>query len=485
MKKQVRNTTFINRIVITIMMFFMICVVFTANVCADDTTDYLCFTALQDASIILEENGTPSSVTLKTKKNDGSWESYSINTPISLSSGDKLFFRNESTETTGFSISEDDYYHFDILNGNVSVSGDITTLINISGTNALTSDYCFANLFSENTEFLASISGISLPATTLTAGCYYQMFRDCSYISSVPIDLLPATKLAPHCYEYMFCRCDDISELPNLPATELAEDCYNGMFESANVMNLLSPIQDDDHSIICKIPSSGKITIDDESVSSIIPGVNPVDGVYTFYYKGKPPYSVTYYGNGNTGGDVPVDSNSYNSNDTTVVLGVGSLVKTNQAFKGWNRKADGSGALYMPSNTLTITSNISLYAIWGDYAFTADSGIGGASGDKIYVKKSLKDLLFTCDGPKDQCQKVSVDGIELAETTEYTIVSGSTKITLKGSYLETLSLGNHTIKLTYSNGQEPTAVFSVVEKNGSSNKNRNDKLFSVPNTGVY
>jgi uncharacterized repeat protein (TIGR02543 family) len=77
-------------------------------------------------------------------------------------------------------------------------------------------------------------------------------------------------------------------------------------------------------------------------------------------------YSVTYNGNGNTGGAVPVDSISYKSGSVATVLGnSGSLSKTGFTFSGWNGKADGSGTSYAAGASLTIGSaNVTLYAAW-------------------------------------------------------------------------------------------------------------------------
>lgn len=78
--------------------------------------------------------------------------------------------------------------------------------------------------------------------------------------------------------------------------------------------------------------------------------------------------TVTYNGNGNTGGAVPTDSNSpYSSGNTVTVLGnTGSLVKTGKTFSGWNTKADGSGTTYTAAQTFTITESTTLYAKWTD-----------------------------------------------------------------------------------------------------------------------
>lgn len=46
----------------------------------------------------------------------------------------------------------------------------------------------------------------------------------------------------------------------------------------------------------------------------------------------------------------------------------------------------------------------------------------------------------------------------------YTLISGSTVITLKNEYMESLENGEYELKLTYSNGEEVTTNFVVKNK---------------------
>ena len=89
-------------------------------------------------------------------------------------------------------------------------------------------------------------------------------------------------------------------------------------------------------------------------------------------------YTVTYNGNTSDGGSVPVDSNTYNADDPVVtVLGAGSLSKTGDIFAYWNTAADGSGTVYGPGATFTITSDVTLYAEWYTTAGLEDKyGLG-------------------------------------------------------------------------------------------------------------
>ena len=75
-------------------------------------------------------------------------------------------------------------------------------------------------------------------------------------------------------------------------------------------------------------------------------------------------YSVTYDGNGSTGGVVPVDARNYNSVATATVVAAGSLAKTGHNFTAWNTAADGGGTSYPPGSAFVITAGTTLHAQW-------------------------------------------------------------------------------------------------------------------------
>jgi uncharacterized repeat protein (TIGR02543 family) len=80
-------------------------------------------------------------------------------------------------------------------------------------------------------------------------------------------------------------------------------------------------------------------------------------------------YTVTYSGNGSTGGTAPVDPSSpYDAGATVTVLGnTGSLVKTGYTFDDWNTAAAGTGTSYAASGSVTFSmpaADVVLYAIW-------------------------------------------------------------------------------------------------------------------------
>jgi len=78
-----------------------------------------------------------------------------------------------------------------------------------------------------------------------------------------------------------------------------------------------------------------------------------------------PLYTVTYNGNGNTGGSPPVDGRRYRSGETVTILGAGNLSRNDHRFIGWNTQNDGNGNWHQPGDTLTMPSdNVTFYAIW-------------------------------------------------------------------------------------------------------------------------
>jgi len=105
-------------------------------------------------------------------------------------------------------------------------------------------------------------------------------------------------------------------------------------------------------------------------------------------------YTVTYDGNGSTGGTVPTDSTAYKENDAVNVLDKGDMVKTQDGitllFTGWNTAVDGSGnggINYSATDNFNMgSSNISLYAQW-----SVLRGTGPAGGLIFYDKGSVSD----------------------------------------------------------------------------------------------
>ncbi len=98
------------------------------------------------------------------------------------------------------------------------------------------------------------------------------------------------------------------------------------------------------------------------------------------------------------------------------------------------------------------------------YNFTS-----GANGSWTLGGEGTLD--FVVDGPFDAFKGLTVNGKELAKEN-YTAISGSTNISLKDSYLNTLEVGSYELAASYESGSASTK-FTVAEKTAEPEKVEN------------
>lgn len=132
------------------------------------------------------------------------------------------------------------------INGNsvCRVYGNIMSLVygdNFFGKTDLSGyEYVFTSLFYCCYTTLVDASELILPATTLANSCYYNMFSECTSLTTAP--QLLATTLKDGCYQNMFCICTSLTSAPQLPATTLADNCYNCMFYGCTSLTTASQL---------------------------------------------------------------------------------------------------------------------------------------------------------------------------------------------------------------------------------------------------
>ncbi|WP_234993048.1 MULTISPECIES: InlB B-repeat-containing protein [unclassified Paenibacillus] len=143
----------------------------------------------------------------------------------------------------------------------------------------------------------------------------------------------------------------------------------------------------------------------------------------------NPTYTVTYDGNGSTGGSVPADGGSYEQGAAVQVYGNnGNLVKTGFTFAGWNTAADGTGTDYAAGAALRMGMQpVTLYAQW----LSANTLLSGLSVDQgtldfspsqtkyaVEVANSVTSVdLFLSKG--DPAQALTVAGATYRSVTEH------------------------------------------------------------------
>lgn len=110
-------------------------------------------------------------------------------------------------------------------------------------------------------------------------------------------------------------------------------------------------------------------------------------------------YKVTYNGNGNDSGNVPVDTNKYKPGSiATVADNTGDLFKTGYTFSKWNTQQNGKGISFSAADTFSMPdSTVVLFAQWSalpTYKVTynknnADSGLVPVDNNSYYKGKTV------------------------------------------------------------------------------------------------
>ncbi len=88
----------------------------------------------------------------------------------------------------------------------------------------VTASGCCYNMFRQCSN-LVDVSGIELPAQTLSEDCYRELFRQCTKLTTAPV--LPARTLVKSCYRQMFSACSALTSVTCLATDISAEDCTN------------------------------------------------------------------------------------------------------------------------------------------------------------------------------------------------------------------------------------------------------------------
>lgn len=96
--------------------------------------------------------------------------------------------------------------------------------------------------------------------------------------------------------------------------------------------------------------------------------------------------------------------------------------------------------------------------------------------------ESSNGIVLKADGDHTLFQKLEVDG-KVVATENYTVTQGSTIITLKAGYLNTLSVGAQDVKMLFSDGKIAVTKINVKEKVQQNTGNNGNNTGSNNNTG--
>ena len=163
---------------------------------------------------------------------------------------------------------------------------------------------------------------------------------------------------------------------------------------------------------------------------------------------------------------------------TTTVSAAGQLTYTIKANEGYyiaDVKVDGSEVTATTSYTFSdVNTDHTIEVTFKQESQTPDNTyqiIDGANSS--WTHDSDGNITIRGNGDFSKFTGVKVDG-NLIDKSNYTAKEGSTIITLKASYLNTLSAGNHTVEILWTDGSASTTFTTKANISDNSNNNQND-----------
>lgn len=170
------------------------------------------------------------------------------------------------------------------------------------------------------------------------------------------------------------------------------------------------------------------------------------------------------------GDDAEFDNRTYAMIDDVVSGSTTSGSQTSSRYM----QVDGD---YGKTGEYSVTMTIEVQAVGEIPSYSIIEGTNGS-----WTNNSDKTLVFRANGDFSKFTGVKVDGT-LIDAKNYTAVSGSTVITLKNDYLNTLSVGTHKLTVVYNDG-ECSTNFEVKATSEQTKPTEGDKSDTTsPQTG--
>ena len=181
------------------------------------------------------------------------------------------------------------------------------------------------------------------------------------------------------------------------------------------------------------------------------------------------------------------------SENKAILTAVNVGTKKSEVFKGLHTKYTGASLKYDGSDGGILNETRTDYYTRCTYEFTfkyVNEETKENEDPKQPEKKEYKFIeganqTYTIDNSKNAKFRIDADyslfenkvyvDDKLVDTKNYDSESGSTIITLKEKYLKTLSVGKHTLKVTFSNGGEAVTKFEIKAKQTNTKAETNKK----------
>ena len=177
------------------------------------------------------------------------------------------------------------------------------------------------------------------------------------------------------------------------------------------------------------------------------------------------------------------------SENKAILTAVNVGTKKSEVFKGFHTKYTGSALNYDGTEGGIINETRTDYYTRCTYEFTFQYAKEEVSpkeykftegANQIYTIDESKNAIFRIDADFSLFDgKLYIDGI-LVDAKNYKAESGSTVINLNKEYVDTLSIGEHTIKVEFNDGGSATTKFEVKAKQVNTEKTED---ITNPQTG--
>jgi len=203
-------------------------------------------------------------------------------------------------------------------------------------------------------------------------------------------------------------------------------------------------------------------------------------------------YTVTYDGNGKSGGSVPVDNRTYEpGNDAVIQDNTGDLVKPGYTFGGWNTQKDGKGTHYAPGAEVKVgTGDVTLYAEW----ISTNANLGGltlSSGIELSPAFAPETTAYTANVPNG-VSTITVTPLPEDVNASVTVSVYQNETQTGGPHVLTngaaspslpLAVGNNTVQLTVTaqDGTTTKTYKVTVTRNAGTNSPESPST-STPNS---
>ena len=183
---------------------------------------YLTFVALESGTFSYSSY-TSSNVVSYSLDSGTTWTSLTVGTSSpTIQSGQKIMWKgnltsNQNYGSIGFSST-----------GRFNIEGNVMSLLfDYNFASAISLDgfvAAFMYLF-RGCSKLVNAENLKLPATTLSRGCYDNMFYNCTSLTTAPE--LPATTSASNCYYEMFLNCSSLTKIKCLLSSSSTQNQWH------------------------------------------------------------------------------------------------------------------------------------------------------------------------------------------------------------------------------------------------------------------